>query len=214
VNFVLACYINRQAFLHHRVPAPVKSEKNPKFVPPDSEADTASAGNYNVVYVRGFRKETTLTIKSIAAKAHLGASNSAMATMRLSKTIQPEYKTRKHHPLDTTTLSQLDQRNVAPAPRLPTAPWTLPQRISFRFVCCYFVFYIASNIVPLAADVLPVSWLTDSWNAVWHKLVPWVAIHMFHLSGKATMYFDTGSGDTTLETAMNFQRINEQSFNR
>src|SRR5262245_51366289 len=33
---------------------------------------------------------------------------------------------------------------------------------------------------------------------MWRSLVPWVAIHIFHLSGRATTYFPTGSGDTTL----------------
>jgi hypothetical protein len=93
----------------------------------------------------------------------------------------------------------VDQVAAAPKPRPPAAPWSLPQRISFRFVCSYLVLYIAFIIAPLAAGLLHVSWLTDFWNAVWHKVVPWVAIHMFHLSGKATTYFDTGSGDTTLD---------------
>jgi uncharacterized membrane protein YphA (DoxX/SURF4 family) len=31
-----------------------------------------------------------------------------------------------------------------------------------------------------------------------HAICPWIAIHVFHLSGKPTTYFLTGSGDTTL----------------
>ncbi len=34
----------------------------------------------------------------------------------------------------------------------------------------------------------------------WRQLVPWVAIHVFHLSGSATVYLpNDGSGDTTLD---------------
>jgi hypothetical protein len=42
------------------------------------------------------------------------------------------------------------------------------------------------------------SWLAQGYSWGPHKLVPWAAIHLFHLSGKPTTYFPTGSGDTTL----------------
>jgi hypothetical protein len=106
-------------------------------------------------------------------------------------------KTKAPYPLDTTAPSQVEQLVAAALDSRPLeAPWSLPRRILFRFICFYLVLYIASNMAPLAPDV---PWLTNAWNVVWHKLVPWAAIHMFHLSGKATTYFDTGSGDTTLD---------------
>ena len=39
--------------------------------------------------------------------------------------------------------------------------------------------------------------------ALWKAVCPWVAIHMFHLSGQRTTYFVTGSGDTTLAYIQN-----------
>lgn len=43
------------------------------------------------------------------------------------------------------------------------------------------------------------SFVANAYGGLWHKLVPWAAIHVFHLSGKVTTYFPTGSGDTTLD---------------
>jgi uncharacterized membrane protein YphA (DoxX/SURF4 family) len=34
---------------------------------------------------------------------------------------------------------------------------------------------------------------------VWRTICPWVAVHVFHLSGPATQYHPTGSSDTTLD---------------
>jgi len=76
----------------------------------------------------------------------------------------------------------------------------MAHRICFRFACCYLLLYMAPSGVRLSLiEVLPgVSWLVDAYVGLWHKLVPWVAIHIFHLSGTATTYFPTGSSDTTL----------------
>ena len=81
-------------------------------------------------------------------------------------------------------------------------PWSVAHRIVFRFLCCYFLLYMAPD-PPGRLDLVDVipggSWLANAYGGLWHKLVPWVAIHIFHLSGKATTYFPTGSGDTTLD---------------
>jgi hypothetical protein len=66
-----------------------------------------------------------------------------------------------------------------PAITSAPAPWPGLQRILFRFVFCYLALY--------AIPIKP-----------WSALIPWIAIHIFHLSGQATTYFVTGSGDTTL----------------
>jgi uncharacterized membrane protein YphA (DoxX/SURF4 family) len=82
------------------------------------------------------------------------------------------------------------------------APWSLAHRIVFRFVCCYLFLYMAPD-PPGRLDLVEVipggSFVANAYGGLWHKLVPWVAIHVFHLSGKATTYFLTGSGDTTLD---------------
>jgi hypothetical protein len=87
--------------------------------------------------------------------------------------------------------------SLRPRIHVPTASWSLPQRIFFRFVCSYLVLYIPSKAgLPLIFDLPPGSWLAEALYTGWYKLVPWVAIHMFHLSGKD---FDAHSGDTALD---------------
>jgi len=92
----------------------------------------------------------------------------------------------------------------APAPEQRTAArdWSLAHRIVFRFVCVYFLLYMLPD-PPGRLDLVDVipggSYVANAYGGLWHKLAPWVAIHIFHLSGKATTYFPTGSGDTTLD---------------
>jgi hypothetical protein len=40
--------------------------------------------------------------------------------------------------------------------------------------------------------------IAKPWVEPMHAICPWIAIHVFHLSGTPTTYFPTGSGDTTL----------------
>jgi len=73
--------------------------------------------------------------------------------------------------------------------------WPLPQRVLFRFVFCYFVLYNAGSLRYPPGG----SWIAQPYYKLWQAIVPWVAIHIFGLSGPVTTYFPTGSGDTTLE---------------
>jgi len=88
-----------------------------------------------------------------------------------------------------------------------SAPETLPQwnvakRVAFRFVCAYLLLY---NLPMMGhvnlSDVIPgMAWLSEKYIHLWHTIIPWVAIHVFHLSGSVTVYPDgNGSGDTTLD---------------
>lgn len=80
--------------------------------------------------------------------------------------------------------------------------WSLAKRIGFRFVGCYLMLY---NLPMLGhvnlLEVIPgVEWLSQKYISAWHIIVPWVAIHVFHLSGPVTVYpAVNGSGDTTLD---------------
>ena len=82
----------------------------------------------------------------------------------------------------------------------PPRPWPVPLRITFRFFCCYWVLYM----LPWAGHSSLIGYVPGSrffanyYIQLWHTICPWVAIHVFHLSGKPTTYFPTGSGDTTL----------------
>jgi uncharacterized membrane protein YphA (DoxX/SURF4 family) len=68
---------------------------------------------------------------------------------------------------------------MSPAPALER--WNLPQRITFRFVFVYLLLYCW----PVTSPV--------------REIDPWVAVHLFRLSGPVTQYHPTGSGDTTLD---------------
>ena len=83
----------------------------------------------------------------------------------------------------------------------PVVRWPVVQRIAFRFACLYLVLYSVPGAVLYAipGGAYPASAITK----VWHTVCPWVAIHVFHLSGQRTTYFGTGSGDTTLAYIQN-----------
>jgi uncharacterized membrane protein YphA (DoxX/SURF4 family) len=81
----------------------------------------------------------------------------------------------------------------APVPR----SWSLAQRIGFRFAFAYFFLYaLPENGRVSILGLIP--GLASAYTKLWHAICPWIAIHMFHLSGQRTTYFPTGSGDTTL----------------
>jgi uncharacterized membrane protein YphA (DoxX/SURF4 family) len=80
------------------------------------------------------------------------------------------------------------------------ATWGLSRRILFRFACSYFVLYCmpGEGRVNILSSVPGSEWLFQPWTWLLHAVCPWVAIHVFGLSGQRTTYFVTGSGDTTL----------------
>jgi uncharacterized membrane protein YphA (DoxX/SURF4 family) len=86
-------------------------------------------------------------------------------------------------------------------PFVTPEPWSLSHRIIFRFVCCYLLLYcLPINGHANLIQFIPGSYfVADPYIKLWHTICPWVAIHIFHLSGKPTTYFLTGSGDTTLD---------------
>lgn len=80
-----------------------------------------------------------------------------------------------------------------------TPAWNLAQRVGFRFAAVYLLLYgFGENGI---ARFLPgLSQLARAYIRLWHTWTPWVAIHVFGLSGPATTYLqNNGSGDTTLE---------------
>jgi uncharacterized membrane protein YphA (DoxX/SURF4 family) len=96
---------------------------------------------------------------------------------------------------------------IAPSPasnvvegELSSARWGLLRRVWFRFLCCYFILYSLPETgrISIVHGVPGVGLLFQPYVALWHIICPWVAIHVFGLSGRVTTYFPTGSGDTTL----------------
>ncbi len=98
---------------------------------------------------------------------------------------------------------------AAPAEQQPYSAWPLQLRIVFRFLFCYFLLYsLPENGRVNFVSLIPgVAFLSRAYIAAWHALVPWVAIHIFHLSGPVTTYFRTGSGDTTLDYIQNLSYL-------
>src|SRR5262249_26898774 len=108
------------------------------------------------------------------------------------------------NPLSSDVQSQPEQVAAqTPQQRPLTAPWSLTRRVVFRFVCCYLLLYMAparpDGRVNLVEVIPGGSWLANGYCGLWHKGGSWGGIHIFHLNGKATTYFPTGSGDTTLD---------------
>lgn len=85
------------------------------------------------------------------------------------------------------------------------ARWHPAKRMLFRFVFCYFVLYAwpESGRVDFL-NALPGGDSVSDWlNKPMHAIVPWIATHLFHVTGEAATYFPTGSGDTTLQYVTN-----------
>jgi hypothetical protein len=73
--------------------------------------------------------------------------------------------------------------------------WSLAQRVLFRFVGCYWLLYT----LPGPLTTIPgAQFVFRPYLEMWHGIVPWVATHVFFVTGRAATYFPTGSGDTTL----------------
>lgn len=73
--------------------------------------------------------------------------------------------------------------------------WTFGQKVAVRFFFLFFILYIVLN----PNGVLPkVDLLFNIYIELFHKLIPWIAKHILHLSYDITI-FTNGSGDTTYD---------------
>ena len=83
-----------------------------------------------------------------------------------------------------------------PAPSADAAPWSLAQRILFRFGFAYFVFYC----LPFPAGYLPwTEWIAEPYVDLWR----WVAVQLGDLLGLGEVAVGpNGSGDTTADYLM------------
>jgi hypothetical protein len=85
--------------------------------------------------------------------------------------------------------------------------WSLGRRIGFRFLFSYLVFYnIPQKGSASIFDILPWGngplneWLAKPMQPV----AIWLGAHLFHLTGVANTFHDTGSGDTALNYVLVF----------
>ncbi len=82
-------------------------------------------------------------------------------------------------------------------------PWSKPEKVVFRFCFLYFATYILftpNNDLPL------VNTLYEGPNTLLHRLVPWLADHIFGYKKPITI-FTNGSGDTTYDYMLWFVGI-------
>jgi uncharacterized membrane protein YphA (DoxX/SURF4 family) len=100
--------------------------------------------------------------------------------------------------------------NPIPVPDLlpatpPPVRWRPAHRVLFRFVLCYLLLYCLpdGDRVDILSSLPRGLLLAQTGEWMWHAICPWVAIHVFGLSGQPTTYFPTGSGDTTLAYIQN-----------
>ncbi len=84
----------------------------------------------------------------------------------------------------------------------PTENWSLFERAAFRFGFLYLILYCwpSEGRVSILQAIPAGSKALANWaQAPSRALCPWVAVHVFHVSGPAARYHPTGSGDTTLD---------------
>ena len=89
----------------------------------------------------------------------------------------------------------------------PAVRWHFGFRVLYRFLCCYLILYILPDTghVDLLAHIPFSQLLTRPYIRMWRAFVPWVAVHVFHLSGPVTVYpAMNGSGDSTLDYVQHF----------
>src|ERR1700743_1797859 len=80
-------------------------------------------------------------------------------------------------------------------PANPSSPWTASQRLLFPFLVAWFLLYIFFN----PNGILPgVDEAFNFYITPFHRLIPWIAAHILHLSKPVTV-FTNGSGDTTYD---------------
>src|SRR5260370_38050346 len=101
----------------------------------------------------------------------------------------------------TAIQSALEPQSLEPS--LDALPgWSVVERLLFRFVFSYFLLYsLPQGGTVNLIDVIPgASFITKPCITMWHAVVSWVAVHVFHLSGPVPVYpAQNGSGDTTLD---------------
>src|SRR5215472_7414703 len=79
---------------------------------------------------------------------------------------------------------------------LAEAPWGTTHKVAFRFVFCYILLYLFPPSVIFRWFLLSKG--AAAYEALWHKIVPWFAAHILHLSYPITVFTSAGS-DTTYE---------------
>jgi hypothetical protein len=90
---------------------------------------------------------------------------------------------------------------AAPTEKTFVQPWPLSSRILFRLVCCYWLLYaLPDGAHKSVLDRIPGN---QFFVQMWHVVVPWIAIHIFHLTGSAASYDFKGGDDTELSYVKN-----------
>lgn len=104
---------------------------------------------------------------------------------------------------DTNVIAAVSTDPVACAPLAPTPATTWPRsgRIAFRFVFTYLLVYAFGCGNGTLWDLIPFGvggWLSSHVAMLWFKPAELIATPVFHLTGVAAHFHDTGSGDTAI----------------
>ncbi len=91
-------------------------------------------------------------------------------------------------------IPQLQREATVTAPMEKDTPiWSLPTRIGFRFVFCYYLLYIAPGPVGSLGPYNPLTH-PNLLIRILHQIVPWVGMNILHLKGNLAE-IPNGSGD-------------------
>jgi uncharacterized membrane protein YphA (DoxX/SURF4 family) len=97
--------------------------------------------------------------------------------------------------MQTGTVMQQEAELGAAGEVQPAPNWRLVTRVVFRFAFSYFLLYNITTFI----DILPFTdGVSDKYESLWQRLVPWIGSHVLYLSHPITI-FTNGSGDTTYD---------------
>lgn len=102
-------------------------------------------------------------------------------------------------------------RSDQSTPATDQQAWNLAQRFGFRVT----LLYVALYTFPGPIHELPgVDFIGDTYDAVWHALVPWVGAHVLRL-GQPVSTYPSGSGESSyLLVRRGFHCVNEVPYFR
>src|SRR4051812_4784737 len=90
--------------------------------------------------------------------------------------------------------------NAAPQATVESQPhWSLGLRFLFRFFCCYWLLSAlpTPNRVSVFDPIPGARTAFAPYRAIWRAMSPWVAVHLFHVTGRAAM-FPSHSADSAI----------------
>ena len=93
----------------------------------------------------------------------------------------------------------LEYPSMSELPSARPAPWSLPQKVAFRFAFAYVVLYLFPFSITMGW-LLGVPKPVAAYESLWHRIVPWFGAHVLRLSYPIALYPEqSGGSDTTYD---------------